>query len=297
MKNRLLIMGIAIMLSGSVTATETGHYVNGVEGIKASSIPPPGLYWRMYHAYYTADRLTDSHKHSLDVGFNVNVYAFVNRLVWISETKMLGGNMGADLVVPLINTDLEISALGISNDEFGLGDIAVEPLLISWHGARYDAGFGLAAYVPTGEYDSTQPASAGKGFWTGMLTLGGTYYLDADRSWSAAVLGRYEIHSNKDGSDVRPGDECHFEWGIGKTLAKTIDVGLTGYCHWQVTDDRGSDVTWDASVHDKVLAIGPEINIFIPSSKFCVSLRSQREFDARDRSEGNISCLTLTKIF
>ncbi len=64
-----------------------------------------------------------------------------------------------------------------------------------------------------------------------------------------------------------------------------------------MTDDSGSDVTWDKSVHDRVYAIGPEVSAFIPSAKLFVSFRSQWEFESRDRSEGNVTTLTFTKIF
>jgi hypothetical protein len=73
-------------------------------------------------------------------------------------------------------------------------------------------------------------------------------------------------------------------------------VGLAGYCHWQVTDDRGSGAT-NTDVHDRVYGIGPEISAFFPQVKLGVSLRSLWEFEAQDRSEGNMTTLTITKMF
>ena len=284
-------------LSGIASAGETGHYVNGGEGIKAATLPPPGFYWRLYNQFYKANTLKDKNGHELDVGYDLNVYSLVNRFVWISNIKILGADFGAALVIPLVYTDIEIKGTGVDDEEFNLGDIAVEPFVLSWHGPRYDAVFALGLYVPIGKYDKNEAASPGKDFWTGMVTVGGTYYFDDLKSWSASILSRYEIHSEKDETAVRPGNDFHFEWGIGKTLAKIWDVGLAGYCQWQVTDDSGSDVTWDKSVHDRVYAIGPEVSVFIPPAKLSVSLRSQLEFGAEDRPEGNITTLILTKIF
>ncbi len=300
MRKIVLIMVISLTLlgfcCGSGLAAESGHYVNGVEGIKAATLPPPGFYYRMYNVFYNADTLTDQDGNELNVNFDLSVYALVNRFIWISDIKILGGNYFMDVVIPLINTDIEIGAMLVSDNEFGLGDINIEPFGIAWHGPRYDAAAGLSFYVPTGEYDQNNFASPGKDFWTVMFTLGGTYYFDAEKTWAASILGRYEIHSDKDETDVQPGDDFHFEWGISKTLEKIWDVGLTGYCHWQVTDDSGSDAT-NTDVHDKVYAIGPEISAFCPYFKMIFSLRSLWEFDAEDRSEGNIITLTLTKIF
>jgi hypothetical protein len=270
--------------------------VNGVEGIKAATLPPPGLYYRLYNVYYHADEFKDEHGDSVPNDFEASIYAMVNRLVWITNKKMLGANYFMDVVVPLINTDIEIGALGIDDSEFGMGDINIEPFGLVWHGSRYDASFGLSLYIPTGEFDRTEPASPGKDMWTGMMTLGGTYYLDPEKTWSASILTRYEIHSEKDETDVRPGNDFHFEWGIGKTLAKIWDVGMTGYCQWQVTDDSGSEAA-NKSAHDRVYAIGPEVSVFVPPATLFVSFRSQWEFGAEDRSEGNVTTLTLTKPF
>lgn len=291
-------LGLLGILSGTVLADErVCHYVNGVEGIKAGTVPPPGFYYRMYNVFYNADEYTDEDGDSVNIDFDVSVYAMVNRFIWITNKKILGADYGADVIIPLVYTDVEIKGTPVDDDQFGLGDIFVEPFVLSWHGARYDASFGLGVYIPTGEYDQTEPASPGRDMWTGMITLGGTYYFDTDKTWSASILSRYEMHSEKDETDVTLGDDFHFEWGIGKTLAKIWDVGLTGYCHWQVSDDSGSEVGWDKSVHDSVYAVGPEVSVFIPPATLFVSLRSQWEFDAKDRSEGNVTTLTLTKIF
>ncbi|OVE73983.1 hypothetical protein BVX94_02055 [bacterium B17] len=288
-----LILMVATVVTG-IAVAETCHYVNGVEGIKAGSLPPPGLYYRMYHAFYTADTVTDGSGAELPVGLDLDVYAFVNRLIWITDKKILGGDYGADVIVPLINTDFQLSALSLDDDQFGFGDICIEPLLLSWHGAKWDLGFGLGGYIPTGDYDVARPSSPGKDMWTGMLTLGGTIYDSPERVWSASILGRYEVHSEKGDSDVTPGDDFHFEWGIARNFNKTLDVGVTGYCQWQVESDKGSAA--ESTDKDQVYAIGPEVMYFLPPAKSFLSLRTQWEFEAEDRPEGNITTLTWTKI-
>ena len=223
----------------SLFAGETSHYTNGVEGIKAATLPPPGLYYRMYNVFYNADKLMDPDGDELNVGFDVSVYANVSRLIWVSDYKILGADYVIDALVPFIYTDISIDAMGLKDDKFGIGDVILEPFVLSWHGERYDAVIGVGVYAPTGEYDVNKPASPGKDNWTGMITLGGTCYFDKEKTWSASILSRYEFHSEKDSVDITPGNDFHFEWGVGKTLGKVWDVGVAGYCHWQVTDDKG----------------------------------------------------------
>lgn len=290
---KILAMTV-LVFSICVPSVFAQHYVNGVEGIKAGSVPPPGMYYKMYNVYYTADSLTDENGDDLPVGFDLTVFANVHRFIWMYGYQLFGADLGADIVVPLIYTDIEVKAKGVQDDEFELGDICLEPLLMAWHGPRYDAAFGLAFYLPTGDYDQNKPASPGKDMWTTMFTLGGTLYFDNEKTWSASILARYEIHTEKGDTDITPGNDFHFEWGFGKTLEQIWDVGVTGYCHWQVSEDSGDNAT---DVKDQVYAMGPEVSVFIPPYKLFVSLRSQWEFAAEDRSEGMITTLTLTKIF
>ncbi len=290
-------MTAAFVMMGTAALAGSGHYVNGAEGIKGATLPPEGVYWRMYNLFYTADDLRDKHGDEVDVDFDVNVYALVNRLVYSSGLEILGANVVADICVPLVYTDISMKAGGMTlfdDNEFGLGDILIEPVILAWHGPRYDAALGVGVYLPTGDFDADEPASPGKGFWTGMFTAGATLYFDEARTWSASILSRYEIHSEQDDTDVTYGDDFHFEWGLGKTVAKIWDVGLAGYCRWQVTDDSGPGSTDD---REEAYAIGPEVSVFVPDWGLGVSLRSLWEFENKVNSQGNVTTLMIMKAF
>jgi hypothetical protein len=290
-------MTAVFVMIGSTALGGSGHYVSGVEGIKGATLPPEGVYWRMYNVLYTADDLRDEHGDKVDVDFDVDVVCVVNRLVYSSGIEVLGGNLVADICVPLIYTDISMKAGGMTlfdDNEFGLGDILIEPAILAWHGPRYDAALGVGLYLPTGDFDADEPASPGKGFWIGMLTAGATFYFDEARTWSASILSRYEIHSEQEDTDVTYGNDFHFEWGLGKTVAKIWDIGLAGYCRWQVTDDSGPGTTDD---REEAYAIGPEVSVFVPDWGLGVSLRSLWEFENKVNSEGNITTLMIMKAF
>ena len=289
----IVVLALTVMTLNGVAGE--AHYVNGVEGIKAATLPPPGLYGRLYGAYYNADDLTDDNGDKADLGFEVSVYALVPRVIWVSPYEILGGSYFADVIVPIIQTELSIDAANVDDDQFGLGDACVEPVGISWHGARYDAAVALGGYLPTGEYDKDNVASPGKDMWTFMSTVGGTVYADAEKTWSASILSRYEIHSEQEDENYTPGDDFHFEWGLAKTVNKTLDIGVAGYCRWQVTDDETDGVENSDKV--SVMAAGPEISLFIPSQVLFVSARYLWEFEAKNTSEGAIGVITLTKPF
>ena len=295
MRSRMRGLVVAVLvlcglLVQPLCAGEAGnHYINGVEGIKGGSIPPPGLYLRNYVAYYQADEMMGPDGNKLPIGLDLSVLAIVPRLIWVSDKTFLGAQVGADALFGMIYTDIEVKAQGMQDDNFAFYDLYVEPLLMAWHGPQWDVGFGLSVFIPTGE--SGDPADPGKDYYTGMPTLGATYFFDDAKTWSVSALGRYEKHTERDRDDVTLGDDFHVEWGVGKTLNKTWDVGVAGYCQWQVTDDDPG-----TSDHDSVYAVGPEVSGFCPKSKLFVSLRSLWELEAEDRTQGNITTLTLTKI-
>ncbi len=276
---------------------ETSHYPPGAEGLKGSSLPPPGTYLKWYNIYYTSDTLTDRHGDKLPVDLDLDVFATVPRLIWMTEHKFLSADYGMDIAVPFLNVDLEVGAAGVDESKFGLGDILVEPIVLGWHFDFIDVVAAAGFWAPTGDFSTAEATHLGKGFWTGMFTLGATYFFDCEKTWHLSVLGRYETNSRKHDVDVRPGDDFHIEWGLGKTICKGLDVGLTAYTHWQITDDRGSAVTYDSDVHDRFYSLGPEILYFCEPAKMFFSLRYQREFGARDRTEGHNTVLSIVKIF
>ena len=294
--NRFVLAAVVLvgLLWGPALAGNTGHYPLGSEGIKAATLPPPGLYLRTYSSYFTAGDLIDDHGKDSGADFNVSSFAVVPRLIWMTDKKILGADYGMDMLIPFVCVDFELGGVQ-SNNDMCYGDICIEPVDLAWHGDNYDIGAALAVWIPTGKYNVSNPASPGKDFWSTMFTLGGTYYLDPEKTWSASILSRYEIHSTKDHTEDRPGNNLLFEWGVAKSYAKGCDIGLVGYNQWQLTDDKGADS--DTGVHDRIAAIGPEISVFVPTCKAFVSLRALREFSAIDRPEGTTVTLTVTKIF
>jgi len=281
---------------GAASAGEIGHYVEGIEGLKCGSLPPPGLYFRQYNVFYSADTFKDAHGNKLKLGFDLDVFASAQRAIWITNTNILGANYGMDVIVPLQDTNLEFHSLGLDDNHGGLGDLAFEPLLLAWHGKQWDLSLGWAFYAPTGNFVKSDLVNPGEDFWTYMFTYGGTYYLDKEKTWSASILGRYEIHSPHADRDIRTGDDAHFEYGFGKELGKGFGAGVVGYCHWQVTDDKGKEAV-NPNVHDRVFAIGPEITYSDLKHMLFLSVRHEWEMGARDRPEGQITVFTLTKRF
>jgi hypothetical protein len=297
MKTRIQFLLLAVSLAAlpSIVKAQSAHYPPGIEGIKAASLPPPGIYVRDYNLFYAAEQLNDPAGNKA-VGANAFLYANVPRFIWITDWKFLGGSPGVDLLLPLQYTSLKLDGMNYNSSTFGIGDFCIEPQL-SWHPKQWDLAAAYAIWMPTG--DSPTKASplpctrAGHGFWTHMLTAGATWYIDPDKTWAVSALNRYEINSEQRDTHITPGQAYTLEWGVSKTLAKVVDLGAVGYYQQQVTPSTGAP----ASRRDRVAAVGPEVSVAFPKIMFFASLRYNYEFMAENRLQGHAVSLTLTKRF
>jgi hypothetical protein len=297
--HRMKKLSIASLLAGAfaalpvlVSAQPSAHYVPGVEGIKGSSLPPPGVYVRDYNLFYFSDRMNNSNGDEIKAAdADAFIYANVPRVLWITDTKFLGGNIGVDALLPLKYTSLEAGPFDDST--FGIGDLFAEATL-SWHVDQADFSVAYGVWAPTGDFSETNPTRAGSGFWTHMFTAGMTWYMDPEKKWALSALSRYEINHEQEDTDITPGQAYTLEWGASYAASKIVDVGVVGYWQLQTTKDSGSSASDEK---DQVVGIGPEVSAVCPKLGVIFSFRYLYEVMAENRLQGHTCCLTLTKRF
>ena len=298
MKIRIQFLVLAVWLASLpciVTAQPSAHYAPGVEGIKGASLPPPGVYFRDYNYFYWADQLNDSHGNK-NAPADLDAFTYVNlpRLLWITDTKFLGGFVGVDGFLPLFYQQASANTPGgpFSGNTFGVGDLFAEGTL-SWHLKQFDFAIGSGVDLPTGDSPTTAGPTTkpGLGYWTFMQTAGVTWYIDPEKTWAVSALNRFEFNTEQRDTDITYGDAYTLEWGVSKTVAKVVDLGVVGYYQQQVTGDSNGQPL------NRVAAVGPEVNVVFPSQMLFVSLRYNYEFMAESRAQGHAFALTLTKRF
>jgi hypothetical protein len=275
-------------------ANAFGHYAPGSLGLGAATLPPPGFHWTSYNMFYTADSLHDGSGNEIPVDLDLNVFASANQFTYMTEKKILGGDFGADVIIPLVNVDVAMT--GVDESSFGIGDIYIEPFVLGWHTPRWDVAVAAGVHTPTGE--SGEPASVGKGYWSFMETLGATYYLDESRTWTASVLTRWLQNTKNRDTDITPGAEVVAEYGLAKTFPgndRIVTLGIAGYSYAQLTDDSGTGANDERFIGH---AIGPEIRYMgFKPFPFQISLRYLTEYETENTTEGTNICLTLIGSF
>jgi hypothetical protein len=288
----LLVILISILPSRAF-AQSTAHYPTGIEGIKAGSLPPPGLYFRDYNVVYTSSELDDASGHEIH-GSNLSnfVYAQVPRLVWITDRKFLGGYVGVDFAWPIVDLHTSVNTPGgpFTGQTVGFGDPFLQSSL-SWHPKAFDFGLAVGEWFPLGRTAPPPTTKIGLGYWETMLTAGMTWYPDADKKWAISLLNRYEISSEQRNTHITPGNAYTLEWGLSNSITPLIDLGIVGYYQKKVTPNSG---TGASHTLDSVAAVGPEISMVFPKLKMVAGLSYYYEFMAEARAKGQQVTLLFT---
>lgn len=324
MKAVLLSWVIAVILIGSVQVAESGelgHYMPGVASVRDFVVPSdPGFYYVQYNLFYTADTYKDRNGDSVDsvsigpvtlkVEADVDVYGIQPIFIWVSPWELLGARYAAFIGIPVVNTSVQAAlstetrfGRSIDENQWGLGDLYVKPLWLGWNSKHFGISAGYGFYAPTGEYDDGAVDNTGLGFWTHELQAGITWYPWEHQGTAVMLTGTYELHTEKDGVDITPGDRFSLDWGVSqflplnKTESLLVELGVVGYSQWQVDEDSGSDVIQVLNVKDEIHGIGGQIGLAYIPWNASLTFRYLTEYNAEARFEGDLFTLTIAKGF
>ena len=79
-----------------------------------------------------------------------------------------------------------------------------------------------------------------------FITSGTTAYLTKNKGTTANLTTAWEIHGQKSGTNITPGQAFTIEWGLGqvlplkKDLSQLVQLGFIGYDQWQVSHSSGT---------------------------------------------------------
>ncbi len=319
---------VALMVTAGAGALsqagEIGHFNGGVPGIRDFAMPEPGFYCTVYSYRYASDRLNDSHGDEVDtvtgsrgrlrltVDVDLDLYVVAPALIWVSPWEVLGARYGAYVLPSFATSTVGASLATLSgrggsldvDSRFGAGDLYVQPLWLGWSFTHWDLALGYGFYAPVGRY-STETVSLpvvgsvtaeaedniGLGFWTHQAQGAVSWYPWEHRGTAVSTALTYEIHGDKEGFDLTPGQNLTVNWGVSQYLPLDADknllleVGPAGYSSWQITDDSGSDAG-DPDVHDQVHAVGAQLGLTYVPWQAALNLHYFYEVAARDRFQG-----------
>lgn len=249
---------------------------------------------------------------TLNLDVDVNVYALAPTFIWVSPWKILGGRYGAYISPSFGNTSLSASLAVASGSgrsavtsQFDVGDLFVQPLWLGWAKEHWDLALGYGFYAPTGRYNTetiTLPTlgpvtveaadNIGLGFWTHQIQGAVTWYPWADKRMAVAAALTYEMHEKKDDFDLTPGENLTLNWGVSQYLplrkdqSMLLELGVTGYSSWQVSDDSGANAT-NPPVKDDVHAVGAQVGLTYVPGNAVLNFHYLYELESSDRFQGD----------
>jgi hypothetical protein len=290
----------AQLIKTLVSPLQTGHYTPGFMNIRDYADPAPvsGLMILDYNTIQNGNKFYGKDGTPITqitgplgtpVTLNADVSGYYNSpmLLWVSKGKVLGATYfgGASIPIITVNPNLAYSRIGIidslhqsgnaSGKVSGFSDLSLMPLFLSWALKNLDITTGWLVFAPTGKYTEGGSSNTGLGFWCNVIQLFGYWYPEKVKGQSSKALAimlgaSFELTSTIKGSDVKPGNRFSLDYGIEQYMSDKLSLGIYGGNNWQISEDQGGQVYWDATVKDKLGVIGLQVGYWLWTNRLQV---------------------------
>jgi hypothetical protein len=301
-----LVIVLACMFLGvasSALAQQKGQWVPGQFGLNAGVIPDPGFTYANLALNYSADQLNNANGNKIPgISGNYSFWVDENIFYYVPKHKFLGAYFMPYVALNYANGELVANITGTSLSTGGGGsgfaDMYVQPLNLGWHLKRADVNVGYAFSAPTGRFTQGASDNVGSGYWGNNITSGTTFYITKNKATTANLSADWEIHGQKSGTNLTPGEAFTAEWGLGQILplkkdfSRLLQLGFVGYDQWQVSSNGGTVTVGGIplpasripfySVH----ALGVQANFILPAKDLAAFFKYYDEYRAMARPQG-----------
>jgi hypothetical protein len=255
---------------------------NGADGFFVGALPPAGTYNLMFANYYRANRFNDSNGHSELPNFSETAKIFADKVLHMTDTHFLGGQVGFYGAAGIADIDLQV-APGVTDSRAGLLD-PEGGVMVAWHAPELH-WFGLATVVvPFGEYDKTRLINLTNNYATFRPQFGITYLPASGLDLSTRMT--YSINARNKATDYKSGQYFHADFNAGYPLYAGWKAGLQGYYLHQTTNDKQNGATVGDGNRASVLALGPGL-IYEIAGGSMIEVRYLVETSAKNRTQGD----------
>ena len=256
---------------------------------------------------------------TLNADFNFSIHSATQTLAlaWAIDQKILGADYGFMIIPSWGYTSVNIAVQGtasgtikvgshsrnfsageevkIKGEQWGLGDLIVQPLWLDWRGKNHDLAFSYAVTLPTGAYNKDNVANVGMGFCSQRLQAAAYFYPFENKTTAFMLTPTYEWNSKKIDTDIQPGQTMTIEYGLSQYVHPRVEIGFTGYNQWQITDDSGSAAT--DKTKDTISGVGAQLVYWAIKDKCSLTAKVSKEYAGKDRLEGLFESLNFVWIF
>jgi hypothetical protein len=282
-----LEMAALLVLTAASTAgaSENGadHYPTGTNTVEPALMPLPGdSLWLNYLTYYTADRFNNSNGDSAVPGYRVNAFVEAARLLhtWISIDGIAWTSGGV-----IIANDAHVQVPHRSGSGGGLGDLVIQPVLLSatFGDLHLLAGFDVS--LPSGDYSKDNLVNPGLNYTTTAPQIALTWL--PTRQIELSLFSIAGLNSSNSQTHYTSGSYFDLDYAVGYRPFQSLhalEFSVVGYWFDQFTNDEFNGREYLDGHRSRVVAVGPQIRYQF--AKGGCALKWLHETSAENRPQG-----------
>jgi hypothetical protein len=255
----------------------------------------PGFVYQGYAQFFQTRKLNDGTGNDTRSGLKVNSLLQMNQLIYLSPVKVLGGNLGFTVLVPIVQiTSSNLTGPAPTVNPGVVGDI-VEGTAIQWSDKKL---FGLPFFhrvefdvnMPTGAYNQQYNINESSHLWAF-----GAYHaftLMLNKSWSISSRNQFNYNSNFIGQKDKPGAYYNGNYSIDYSIIPSLKLEAASYFLAQFNQDSYGgnshyylDQFGIANTKERVFGYGPGLAYFAPNGVL-IEAKVFFETAAQNRLEG-----------
>jgi hypothetical protein len=289
-------VAVVLFSLGSVAhAQQAGHYLGGATGLENGSGAPPGFYAAYLGYVNPVDSLKGPNGNTL-LNPDITVAAQMAGYTMTTRHKLLGGDYGFSVLLPVVNTRFTADEFNASAEAAGLSDWFISPIALGWTKGKANYVVNYGFYAPTGAFDPSKSMNAGLGFWEHQIQAGATYAIDKKKLWNTSALTTWEINQGKEGVSIKPGPMFTGEYSFGRRFFKyQMNAGVVGYAYQKLSADSGSGVNpITAGLLDRSFATGGEWKYTNLKWRMAFDVRYEQQYGVQAKTSGKVLVVTIT---
>jgi hypothetical protein len=256
----------------------------------------PGFVYQGYAQYFQAHHIKDALGNNLPSSLKVNSLLSMNQFIYLSPIRVLGGNLGFTVLVPIVQiSSSNLNGAAPTANPGVLGDI-VQGTAIQWSdhklfGKPFSHRVEFDINIPVGDFDSRYNISPSSHVWAYGVYHAFTLMLNDKMSISSRNQFNYNSHFI--GTKAKAGAYYNGNYSVDFTIVKSLKIEAAAYYLTQLTQD-----SYDGNSHyyqeqyginntkERVFGYGPGVAYFAPNGVL-IEAKVFFETAARNRFEGS----------
>jgi len=234
----------------------------------------PGFVYQGYTQLYQTNHLYNANGDKTASSLKVNSLLSLQQLIYLSPVKVLAGNLGFTVLVPIVKiTATNISGPAPSVNPDVLGDI-VAGTAIQWNDKKL---FGKSFWhrleadvtIPVGSYNSNYAINASSHLWALSVYHAFTIFLNKNVTISARNQFNYNFQIIDE--PAKPGAYYNGNYSIAVSLLKNLRIEAVAYYLTQIIEDSydGDHNYYQnryqiPTTKQRVFGFGPGLAYFLP---------------------------------